>query len=111
MTTSNLADRYFAAMRARDLAGLKLLFAADATMVLPDGRELGGAEAILRMFAGLFAAQPPSPTPVAMVAGPQAIATEIVTTLPDGTTRRTANFFHLNSEGRIERLSVYTRSA
>ena len=46
-----------------------------------------------------------------MVASAEVIATEIETVLPNGTFRRTANFFHLSSEGRIQRLSVYARSA
>ena len=40
----------------------------------------------------------------------EAIAVEIEARLPDGTARRTANFYHLNGDGRIQRLSVYMQS-
>jgi hypothetical protein len=62
------------------------------------------------MYSKLFAAMSPSPTPLAVIAGARGVATEIEARLPDGTVRRTANFFHFNSEGLIERLSVYARS-
>ncbi|TAL01669.1 MAG: nuclear transport factor 2 family protein [Rhodospirillaceae bacterium] len=104
------ADRYFAGVRARDLEGLTMLFAQDATFTLPDGRELSGIAAIREMYSHLFAAQAPFPTPVAMVAGTNGVATEIEARFPDGTIRRTANFFHLNNDGLIKRLSVYARS-
>jgi hypothetical protein len=45
-----------------------------------------------------------------MIVGDAAIAVEIEARLPDGSSRRTANFYHLNSQGRIQRLSVYMRS-
>ncbi len=50
----------------------------------------------------LFAAMSPSPTQLAVIAGEAR--------LPDGTVRRTANFFHFNGQGRIERLSICSRS-
>jgi hypothetical protein len=34
---------------------------------------------------------------------------EIEARLPDDTVRRTANFYYLNTAGRIQRLSVYMR--
>lgn len=110
MNTSTLADRYFASMKSRDLEGLMTLFATDATMILPDGREFSDVTAIRAMYVGLFAMQPPVPTPIAMIAGAQGVATEIEAQLPNGTVRRTANFFHLDSAGLIKRLSVYARS-
>jgi len=110
LENTNLADRYFAHMRERNLEGLAKLFAKDATFILPDGRELSGLAAIREMYTKLFAAMPPSPTPLAVIAGAHGVATEIEARLPDGTVRRTANFFHFNGEGLIERLSVYARS-
>ena len=106
-----LVDRYFANMRARNVEGLTKLFAADAVFILPDGRVLPGIAAIRELYGKLFAAQAPSPTPLAMIAGAHGVATEIEARLPDGTVRRTANFFHFNGEGLIERLSVYARGA
>jgi hypothetical protein len=110
LNPANIADRYFACMRGRDLAGLAALFADDAAFILPDGRELSGAAAIHGMYANLFDAQAPSPRPLATIVGANGVATEIETRLADGTVRRTANFFHLDDKGRIKRLSVYTRT-
>jgi ketosteroid isomerase-like protein len=110
MDPTKLADRYFAHMRERDIEGLAKLFAADAVFTLPDGRELSGVPAIHEMYSKLFAATSPSPTPLAVIAGSRGVATEIEARLPNGTVRRTANFFHFNDEGLITRLSVYARS-
>ena len=96
-------------MRNRDIAALKALFAEDAVMILPNGQELSGPAAIQAMYEILFASSPPSPTPTAAIAGRDGVATEIATRLPDGSTRRTANFFHLDGNGRIRQLSVYHR--
>jgi ketosteroid isomerase-like protein len=104
-----VVDRYFANMRERDIEGLVRLFAADATFILPDGRELSGSTAIHDMYSKLFAAMAPSPTPLAVIAAAHGIATEIEARLPNGTIRRTANFFHFNEDGLIQRLSVYAR--
>jgi hypothetical protein len=61
------------------------------------------------MHQGVFAAGAPVPTPGPRVVGERAAAVEIAAQLPDGTVRRTANFFHLDEAGRIQRLSVYMR--
>ena len=60
-----LAARYFAAMRASDLAGLLVLFAPDATLSVPDGRTFHGIAAIGGWFTTLFGAVSPSPTCIA----------------------------------------------
>ena len=109
MDVVNVANRYFASMRGRDLEALIGLFSTDAAFVLPDGREIAGIAAIRQTYTNLFAAAAPSPTPIAMIAGAQAIAVEIETRLADGSVRRTANFFHLDAGGFIRRLSVYAR--
>ena len=110
MGKHELADSYFSKIRNRDLEGLLAFFVADAVLKLPDGREFSGVGAIREMYRGLFAAQAPSPTPVAVVVGTDSVATEIEARLPDGTVRRTANFFHLDKEGRIQRLNIYARN-
>jgi hypothetical protein len=110
MNPSELADRYFACIRNRDIDSLIALYAADATFSLPDGREFTGVAAIRQMHQGVFAAGAPMPTPGPRVAGESGIAVEIAAQLPDGAVRRTANFFHLDGEGRIQRLSVYQKS-
>lgn len=109
MRPTELTERYFACMRSRDLEGLAALFTEDAVAVLPDGREVQGRAGIRGMYQHIFGAGAPSPTPLATIAAADGAATEIEARLPDGSVRRTANFFHLDAEGRIVRLSVYAR--
>jgi hypothetical protein len=100
---------YFAAIRGRDIEALLRLFAEDAEMILPDGRELGGKDSLRTMYTHLFAADPPLPAPTAAIVAADGLATEIESKLPDGSARQTANFFHLDDGGLIRRLSVYKR--
>lgn len=103
-----LTRRYFAAVRACDLDGLLALFAADAVMTVPDGRTWTGIAAIRQWFTAVLAAQP-KPSCLAEIAGAHGVAAEIETELGDGSTRRTANFFHLDDSGLITVLSSYAR--
>jgi uncharacterized protein (TIGR02246 family) len=105
-----VADRYIAAIRARNLDDLIALYADDATFVQPSGKESRGVAAIREMHQSVFNAGAPMPVPQAMIVGDAAVAVEIEAHLSDGSSRRTANFYHLNSHGRITRLSVYVRS-
>jgi ketosteroid isomerase-like protein len=109
MSPTDLADRYFANVRARDIDAWLALFAEDATYVLPDGRRFCGLAAIREFQLGVFTAGAPFPTAGAKVVGETSIAVEIEARLPDGTVRQTANFFHLNAAGQIQRLSIYRR--
>lgn len=109
MDSAAVAGRYFECMRGRDLDGLAALFAEDAVAVLPDGKAVAGLAAIRGMYQHIFAAGAPTPSPQATVAGGRSAATEIETRLGDGSTRRTANFFHLDADGKIARLSIYKR--
>jgi uncharacterized protein (TIGR02246 family) len=104
---TELADRYFASVRARDIDGFIALFAEDATFTLPDGTELSGKTAIREMELRVFSAGAPTPSRMASVESDNAIAVEVHVRILDGTTRRMANFFQLDVEGRIKRLSVY----
>jgi ketosteroid isomerase-like protein len=106
----DIADRYFAAIRARNVDDLIALYAEDATFVLPNGKESKGIAAIRATHQYVFDSGAPMPVPQAMIIGDGAVAVEIEARMPDGTSRRTANFYHLNSQGRIQRLSVYMRS-
>jgi len=106
----DIADRYFTAIKARNVDDLMALYADDATFVLPNGKESRGIAAIRATHQGVFDAGAPTPSPQAMIVGENAVAVEIEARLADGSTRRTANFYHLNSQGRIQRLSVYMRS-
>jgi ketosteroid isomerase-like protein len=111
MQPSELPDHYFPSVRARDIDRFISLFADDAIMILPDGRQLSGAPAIREMELSVFASSsPPSPTPVAIVASRDSVAVEIDVQLPTGQVLRMANFFQLNGEGRIQRLSVYRKT-
>jgi uncharacterized protein (TIGR02246 family) len=107
MRPTELADRYFASVRAQDIDGFIALFAEDATFIRPDGTEVSGRTAIREMELGVFTAGAPTPSRVASVESGNAIAVEVHVRLTDGTTRPMANFFQLNIEGRIQRLSVY----
>jgi hypothetical protein len=105
----DVAEQYFAAIRARNIEELIALYAQDAMFVLPNGTECKGIAAIRRTHESVFASSAPVPSPQAFIVGANSVAVEIEARLPDGTTRRTANFYHLNSQGRIQRLSIYIR--
>lgn len=105
-----LPDFYFPSVRARDIEGFISLFADDAIMILPDGREVSGIAAIREIELSVFqSSSPPFPTPVSVVAGDDSVAVEVDVRLPGGQMLKMANFFQLNSEGRIRRLSVYRK--
>lgn len=105
-----LVARYFSAMRRCDLEALMALFAAHPVLSVPDGRNFEGRAAIESWFRLLFGSVRPSPTCVSEVASARAIAAEIETKLPDGSVRRTANFFDLDERGAIVGLRSYARS-
>lgn len=109
MSTAQLAERYVNNIRTRNIEDLLSLFAEDAIFITPDGREFAGIKAIREMYAYLFSLDLPPPSIAATVASTREVANEIVATLPDGKTRCTANFFHLNAAGKIQRLSTYRR--
>ncbi|MPS68147.1 MAG: hypothetical protein E2586_06600 [Novosphingobium sp.] len=109
MNPSEVADRYFEAIRARDIESLLALYADDATVTLPNGSLIEGTVAIRAFQTDVFNRGAPIPTPGSRVIGPQAAAVEIKARLPDGSLRSTANFFYLNGENRIERLCIYAQ--
>ncbi len=110
MTADTVTDRYFAAIRSRDIDSLIALYADDATFILPNGKAFVGKAAIREMHLGVFAAGAPIPSPTLLIAGEAAIAVEIEASLPDGTVRHTANHYQLNGDGLIQRLSVYVKT-
>ncbi len=111
MTPSDVADRYFECIRARGVEALIALYADDATIGLPNGNEVVGAAAIRTLQEGIFAGAAPFPTPGNRVVGDSAAAVEIRVKLAEGRVRRTANFFTVNSAGRIQRLCVYAQGS
>jgi hypothetical protein len=109
MNPVEVADRYFAGVKARDIDAWMELFAEDALYILPDGREFAGVSAIREIQLRVFTSGAPIPNPRVSVIGERAIAVEIEVTLPDGTMRHTANIFHLNDDGKIQRLNIYRK--
>ncbi len=110
MRPSEIPDHYFPAVRARDIERFMALFAADAVVILPDGKEVTGAPAIREMESHVFATGGPMPQPTAVVAGERSIAVEIDVHLAGGRVMKAANFFQLNDAGLIQRLSVYRKT-
>jgi hypothetical protein len=107
---SELPDLYFPSVLARDIDRFISLFADDAIMSLPDGREILGVADIRKMELSVFeSSSPPSPKPVYIVTGDDSVAVEIDVRLPNGQILKMANFFQLDGEGRIRRLSVYRK--
>jgi hypothetical protein len=111
MNVNEVADNYFRCIRGRDVEGLVALYADDAVITLPNGSEVAGSQAIREFQVNLFSRGAPYPTPGPRIAGERAVAVEIEAKLPDGSVRRTANFFYVNDAGRIQRLSVYMRGS
>jgi ketosteroid isomerase-like protein len=107
VTPTELAERYFAAVRAKDIDAFVALFAEDACFILPGGQTFEGKQAIRETQEKVFASGSPFPTPLALVAGDNGLAAEVEARLPDGTVRRTVNLYTLGEDGRIQRLSVF----
>ncbi len=110
MEITQVIDAYFEAIRAGDIEALMALYAQDAVFILPDGRELRGAEAIRAMHASVFSASAPSPSPGRQIVAESAAAVEIEAQLRDGSVKRTTNHYSLDEHGKIARLSVYTKT-
>jgi len=109
---TDIAERYFASVRARDIDAFTALFAEDATFIMPDGRQYSGAEAIRSMEQAVFAsANPPLPRPRHVVAGATSLAVEIEVELPNGALFRMGSFYQLNNAGLIQRLSIYRQGS
>lgn len=109
MSTAELAEHYVRNIGARNIDDLLSLFAEDAVFTTPDGREFAGVIAIREMYALLFSHNLPPPRIATSFATARGVANEIVADLPDGKKRHTANFFHVNDAGKIQRLTCYRR--
>jgi hypothetical protein len=110
MTPAELAKRYFACVRARDIDGWMALFAEDARYILPNGNLFEGAANIRAVQTSVFASGAPFPTPQQKLIDGKSMAVEVEAMLPDGSTRRTVNLYTLNDEGLIQQLSVFMQS-
>ena len=102
-------NRYFAAVRARNADELMTLYADEACFTLPDGRAFTGHEAIRQMHEQVFTAGAPMPTPVGAFSADLGQAIQIEAELPDGSVRKTANFYKFDRDGRIAAVTVYAQ--
>jgi uncharacterized protein (TIGR02246 family) len=110
VTPQQVAEAYFAAVRAKDVEAFVALFADDAEYIMPNGKAYHGKAEIREVQSMVFASGSPVPTPLSMTAGETGIAVEVQAHLPDGTSRFTANIYRLNDAGLIARLSVYIKT-
>jgi len=78
-------------------------------MILPDGTEVVGAASIREAELKVFASGAPVPQPVFVTVGDSAVAVEIDVHLPNGRVMKAANFYQLNEDGLIRRLSTYRK--
>ncbi len=102
-------DRYFEAVRAKDLDAWMALFAEDATYALPNGKTFQGKAAIREFQQMVFGSGSPFPTPGTRFISPAGIAVEIEAQLPDGGVRQTTNHYRFDDSGKIASLTVYMR--
>ena len=109
MRPEELPEHYFPAVRDRDIERFMALFAPDAVMILPDGREVVGEAAIREAELRVFASGAPVPQPTFVTAGAASVAVEIDVHLPNGTVMKAANFYQFNEDGLIQRLSTYRK--
>ena len=106
-TEQDLADRYFAAMRAQDLDALLSVFDQAGVIVWPDGRAIEGKPAIREVYARLFQNPSNNPAPGALMIGPESFAVEVTSRFDNGETRRTINVFRLAPNRLVARMDSY----
>ena len=104
-----LIELYSDAVTRRDWETAGAVFAEDAVFVFPDGKDYVGLPAIIEMERAAFAGTSPSPTPRIMILGDNAVAGEADVELAGGRVIQVANLFYLNDEGKIQRLSSFTK--
>jgi hypothetical protein len=111
MLPRQILDKYFSSVRARDIEAFMVLFAEDATFITPDGSSRTGADAIREMETAVFnAANPPTPSPRAIVADETSAAVEVEVRLPNGAVHHMGSFFQFDQSGLIQRLSIYRQA-
>ena len=108
---NEIAERYFASVRARDIEAFMALFAAEAMFTLPDGRIISGLDQIRKMESETFEKGAPYPTPTAIICSKDAVAVQIDVRLPSGSILKMANFYRLDDAGLIKSLSVYRQQS
>jgi hypothetical protein len=110
MNSQDVANRYFAAMRAQDLETLVAVFEADGVIVWPDGQSFEGTAAIRAAYAAMFTGPSNSPSPGPLMLAPDRFSTEVHSRFPDGSERRTVNVFRVGENGLIARMDSYRQS-
>jgi hypothetical protein len=107
------ADRYFAAVNARDADALAEIFATSGLLLLPTGGTVDGGDAIRAFYRRLFeGASVPSPQAIRHVDDGRQCAVEMVPRLPPGADLADTTFFELftvDEEGKIVELSIFWR--
>jgi len=109
ISSRQLAETYFACVRARDAKGLGALFAEDGVLTLPDAREFVGPRAVAELYAGMFAGAAPRPQPMTFIEAGLACAVELEARFDDGRVTYAADFFRLGQDGLIRRLDIYAK--
>ena len=107
MREQEIADRYFAAMRAQDLEALLAVFDEAGIIVWPDGRRIEGKAAIRDTYSRLFEHPSNNPALGTLMLGPESFACEVASRFDSGETRRTTNVFRLTANGLIARMDSY----
>ena len=100
-----VATRYFAAIRGKDVGGIKAVFADDAELMHAAGT-VAGRDAIAEFYATTaFKIDDLSPSPGPFVVDGERLAVEITLQMA-GNTHRVADFFEIR-DGLVQRLAIY----
>jgi hypothetical protein len=100
-----VAERYFAAVKARDVEGIRRVFGREAELLTVAGTYRGSDE-IARFYGDLvFGASELDPRPGEFLVDGDRLAVEIELRL-DGNVSRVADVFTIR-DGLIERLGIY----
>jgi hypothetical protein len=107
------ADRYFAAVNARDLGALVEVFDPSGTILLPTGGALNGTDEIRDFYARVFAGEgAPSPQPIRYLDADDQCAVEMVPRVPTGSGLTGTTFFErftVSGAEKVVELSIFWR--
>jgi hypothetical protein len=107
------ADRYFAAVNARDVEALVNAFTASGTILLPIGGDLNGSDAIRSFYTHVFQGEgAPSPQAIQYIDGDDQCAVEMVPRVPEGSGLTGTTFFErftVDDDEKIVELSIFWR--
>jgi len=109
MTTKDRALSYFDRVRARDAAGLALMFADDGRLILPNGTVRIGRSEVRETYDAIFAGAPATPQVTATITQGNSCSVEIDAHFESGKITETVDIFDFDNAGLITRLSIYIR--